>query len=804
MKKGFSLYNLNLETQFRIAFLSVPLALLVLVNIVGGLTPINNENIVKESISKQISSSIHEKIDANIDERIGDIKSFTTNSLMGLCAAKKTYSPFLEQQMNYFTQNYPAYDLFLAVDINGKIIGVNNKDKNDKKINTEFVQKINFKDSVWFKESIKLNKIWTSNYTESGLLAKINKSKSGRCIILSSPIYDETHELVGVWCQFISWDRLVMGTLDYFKKSLQNTYPELEIFVLNQNNKTIGCTDRNIKIENKFIGDYYEHLHNENLVGEVKPIAKKLHLGLSWYYTTIIPKTKVKLGTFFTPNLLIIDFVVIISSLILASILSKGFSNRIYKIKNNIEKISIGDLSYQQEPIFGEDELTEISKSVQILHQNLTNATNFAQEIGNANFKAHFEPLSKNDDLGNAFNKMKVNLIMIDNKLRIALKKEEHSSMVKSQFLSNVSHELRTPLNAILGMTNLLISENPREDQLENLTIIRFSAHNLSNIVDDILDFNKIDSGTLHLEETPFNIKSIIKNLYLNYIGKAKEKKTSLNINFDNTPDNLMIIGDPARINQILNNLINNAIKFTENGTVSITLSMLELQNNEVTLKFAIKDTGIGIEKETLSEIFNHFSQASAGSKRTHGGIGMGLTITKSILQLYNSNIEIESEKGNGTCFSFIIKFKYAATKEKLLNNEEEIDFSLLENKNILIVDDNRINLTVATKTLQKVKCNTLSAENGKEALEVFHSNDIDLILMDLQMPIMDGYEASAAIRQTDKLIPIIALTGEAVFDVEQRIKDAGINCYISKPFKPNVLFQTMNDLLEANLNKHL
>ena len=369
MKKGFSLYNFNLETQFRIAFLSVPLALLVLVNIVGGLTPINNENIVKESISKQISASIHEKIDANIDERIGDVKSFSTNPLTGLCAANKTYSPFLEQQMNYFTQNYPAYDLMMCVDIDGKIIGVNNKDRNNHKINTEFVQKINFKDSIWFKECVNTNKIWTSNYTDNGLLAKINRSKSGRCIILSSPIYDETNELVGVWCQFISWDRLVVGTLNNFTNSLKNTYPEIDIFVIKQNNKTISCSNKKIKIENKYIGDYYEHLHNDNLVGEAKPKVSDHHLGLSWNYATIIPKTKVGLGTFFTPYLLIIDLIVVISCLILASILSKGFTYRIFKIKQNIEKISIGDLSYKQEMIWGEDELTEIATSVQILRR---------------------------------------------------------------------------------------------------------------------------------------------------------------------------------------------------------------------------------------------------------------------------------------------------------------------------------------------------------------------------------------------------------------------------------------------------
>jgi signal transduction histidine kinase/ActR/RegA family two-component response regulator len=368
----------------------------------------------------------------------------------------------------------------------------------------------------------------------------------------------------------------------------------------------------------------------------------------------------------------------------------------------------------------------------------------------------------------------------------------ENAAMAKSQFLSVMSHEIRTPMNAVIGFTHLLIQQDPKPEQVEFLKFLKFSAENLLILINDILDFSKIESGKVEFENVDFSIKDLISNIRLASLQKANEKNIQLKLMMDHDLPNA-VIGDPVRLGQILTNLISNAVKFTSVGKVTVSASLARKTAKHSTIDFEIADTGIGIPPEKIDNIFESFTQASSDTTRKYGGTGLGLTITKRLLELLGSEINVTSQPGKGSVFYFSLTFENSDKKlkdELIPENFQEL--KELHGVKILIAEDNQINVILAKQFMKNwgVECDI--AENGERALMLVKTNDYDMVLMDLQMPEMDGYRTTEEIRKLPEekyqSLPIIALTASAMLDIKDRAFTVGMNDYISKPFNPNEL----------------
>ena len=378
------------------------------------------------------------------------------------------------------------------------------------------------------------------------------------------------------------------------------------------------------------------------------------------------------------------------------------------------------------------------------------------------------------------------------NELIVAKKEVEESMKVKEQFLANMSHEIRTPMNAVIGFTNLILKTNIDKEQEQYINAIKISGENLIVIINDILDFSKIQSGKFVFEQIEFRISQILLTLTEMMANKATEKNLKLiRIIDDKTPD--CLIGDPNRLNQILLNLISNAIKFTEQGEVKIKVDLISEIEDNIELKFSIIDTGIGISPDKQSLIFEGFTQASSETTRKYGGTGLGLAIVKHLVELQGGTVTVQSEVGKGSTFSVNLKFKKSVLECKIQNVvEEDHKIENITELNILLVEDNLLNQVLAKKVLTDWKWNVETAENGLIALEKMKTKNYDLVLMDIQMPEMDGYDTTSNIRKmTDSIkshTPIIAMTAHALVGEAEKCLAAGMDEYISKPFDPKVL----------------
>jgi signal transduction histidine kinase/CheY-like chemotaxis protein len=378
---------------------------------------------------------------------------------------------------------------------------------------------------------------------------------------------------------------------------------------------------------------------------------------------------------------------------------------------------------------------------------------------------------------------------------RIHNQREEaiEESNAKSRFLSMMSHEIRTPLNAITGLSHILGDSNPRKDQEQNIEALNYSGKILLNLLNNVLDFSKMESTTITLDPIPTNIMLAVKQIKKIHEPSCLRKGITLELEID---DDLPIVRlDVVRFNQVINNLVTNAIKFTDEGSVTLKITKLSENQDMVLLHTEIKDTGIGIAKDQHQNIWQAFTQASTSTNRLYGGTGLGLPIVKSIVEAMGSKVKIDSEVGVGSRFYFDLELKLASNEELVQATQKKLHD--LKGKKILLVEDNQINVMVGRQILEKANLAVDVAYDGQEAVDKVRINNYDAVLMDIQMPVMDGYTASKEIRKFNTEVPIMALSASVFMEVKSKITESGMNGFIFKPFEPEDLLDKIEEAVQ-------
>jgi len=431
----------------------------------------------------------------------------------------------------------------------------------------------------------------------------------------------------------------------------------------------------------------------------------------------------------------------------------------------------------------------------------LTNLTKLANDIGKGDFmnKLAIDRNCEVGTLGNALLTMSNSLQQKNLELQDAVNHARRSEKSKTRFLANMSHEIRTPMNGVLGMGQILTKSQLTEEQSSQLKTIMDSGNHMMALLNDILDFSKIEEGLLDLEKTNFNLTDIAGSLASTYYTLAIEKGTTFKV-INNLNDNSWFLGDKARIRQVLFNLVNNALKFTKQGGVSVSFDEIKVEGNIHTLSIAISDSGIGIDNSRIAAIFDPFTQEETSTTRQFGGTGLGLSIVKQLLNLMDGHIQLDSVKGQGSTFTVTLTLAKGAEPKKIETiNQSITDFTGLH---VLIVEDNKVNQLVLSSFLKMRKITSDVVENGALAIERVQQQDYDLILMDNHMPVMNGIDAIRAIRALPldiASLPIFACTADAYEDTRINMLKAGADSVLTKPLKEESLLAALTQLNNNN-----
>lgn len=559
-----------------------------------------------------------------------------------------------------------------------------------------------------------------------------------------------------------------------------------------------------------------EVLKQQVLLSEISFIFNRIDLT----YENKVNVAIRKIGTFF--NLSRISFFELDSDQITASLTFEWCNDRVQSLKEDLIEVPLEFIPVWKEMLDQDDALFSSHLEVNhdywrgIIHRTpvlstlLSPVTDGEVPFGFLSFEECSQARHWDDNSIELIRTTK-NLISneyqrkLDHQTLIRSKLEaEAASKAKEVFLANMSHEIRTPMNVIIGMGNLLFDTHLEEKQKGYLQAIKVSAENLLVIINDILDFSKIQAGKIELEEIPFNLRELVSIIMNSQTVRASEKSLIMECRFDEGiyPG---LLGDPFRLNQILLNLLNNAVKFTEKGSILLTCKLIDESPSSNTIYFEVKDTGQGIAHDKMEQIFASFQQGDPSITRKYGGTGLGLTITKELVRLFGATIEMQSEVGVGTSFFFTITFSKSEKPVDDPKKKNPIDKNLLRGKRVLLVEDNEFNRLVAISLLEQWNVTIETAVNGKIALDMLQERTYDVILMDIQMPVMDGLEATEIIREQMHLkIPIIALTANALKSDKDRYLACGMNEYISKPFNPVELFHCLARILNLAKDSEL